>query len=262
MRLPGSVGAGAVLAVAAAAMLVVLASGGAIAGDNVALFSFEPDEIEAVPGEEVTVEIVMASYGGYGGEGIAAVSFALDYDPETLSVTDLEAEPWLEGEDGAEVAVEEEVDEEAGEAWLNQSREPAGDGATGTAPIATATLEVSEDAEPANATLSITGSSVTLATDDPQSTMVRDAVVIVDGGEPADEGDEEAEGTDPDGVTLADDAEPDDADVDATDGGDDSEAEDEDDEPSMTALATVGAIAFVAVVGLAAIALRRRDPGV
>ncbi|MFC4987438.1 cohesin domain-containing protein [Saliphagus infecundisoli] len=254
-----SAAAGAVLAVVVAAALV-LASGGALAGDNVALFAFEPTEIEADPGEEVTVEIVMTSHGGYGGEGVGTVAFALDYDPDVLSVTDLEAGPWLEG-DGVEVAVDREVDEERGEVRLNQSREPAGEGVTGTAPIATATLEVREDAEATNATLTVTGSSVELVDGNPQSTMVRDAVVVVDGGEPTDGGD--GEDADPEGVTLAD--------GDAS-SGEEADGEDDDaadatgetggDEPSLALLAGVGTIAFVSVVCLAAIALRKRDPGV
>ncbi|WP_114577582.1 cohesin domain-containing protein [Saliphagus sp. LR7] len=265
MRARHAATAGAVLAVAAAAALV-LASGGALAGDNVALFAFEPTEIEADPGEEVTVEIVMTSHGGYGGEGVGTVAFALDYDPDVLSVTDLEAGPWLEG-DGAEVAVDREVDEKRGEVRLNQSREPAGEGVTGTAPIATATLEVRENAEATNATLTVTGSSVELVDGNPQSTMVRDAVVVVDGGEPTDGAGDATDGgdgedPDPEGVTLAD-----------GDAGAEEEADGENDaagatgetggdEPSLALLAGVGTIAFLSVVCLAAIALRKRDPGV
>lgn len=252
--------AGAVLAVVAAAALV-LASGGALAGDNVALFDFEPDGIEADPGEAVTVEIAMTSHGGYGGEGVGTVSFTLDYDPDVLSVTSLEAGPWLEG-DGTDVEVDRAINEERGEARLNQSREPAGEGATGTAPIATATLEVREDADPTNATLSITGSSVELIDGNPQSTMVRDAVVVVNGGEPADDAAIEDDGEDPEGVTLAD---GDDAGGGAGDGAGDAAGDPgggADDEPSLPLLVGVGTLAFLTVVGLAAIALRRRDPGV
>lgn len=255
MGTTGSAGVAA-LAVVAAVAIVALASGAAFAGDNVALFSFEPDEVEVEPGGEVTVDIVMTSHGGYGSEGIGAVSFALDYDPDVLSVTDLEAGPWLEG-DGAGVEVGTEIDETAGEAWINQSREPAGEGATGTAPIATATLEAGGDADPTNATLSVTGSSVTLVNDDPQSTMVRDAIVVVDGGDP--KGDAvDGSGDDPDGVTLANGD-----DAGAGNGADDPESEPNgDDESSLALLAGVGALSFVTVLGLAAIALRKGDPGV
>lgn len=271
MRFQDPPGTGAVVVVATAALVLALASGAAIAGDNVALFSFEPDEIEADPGEEVTVEVVMASHGGYGGEGATNVSFAVDYDPSVLSVTDLEAEPWLEGEDGAEVVAETERDEEAGEVWLNQSREPPGEGATGTAPIATATIEVREDADPTNTTLTVSGSSVTFATGDPQSTMVRDAVVVVAGGAPESDGGADGE-DDPEGVTLAEDAngtdgadEADDATVDEGEDGaenDTDSAEETDDDPPSMAFMAAGAIGLVVLAGVAAIALRGRDPGV
>lgn len=188
------------------------------AGDNVALFYFEPREVEADPGETITVDVVMQTHGGYSGEGIGHVELGVDYDPDVMSVTEIERGPYLEGDtdDDAEIETETTIDETNGTAAISQHREPAGDGATGTESVARITLEVADDAPPTDATLTIVGSRTTLVTEVQQSTMVREGTVVVDGGGagdgdenggegPADSDDSGDGDGGPDGVILADD---------------------------------------------------------
>ncbi|MCU4974477.1 cohesin domain-containing protein [Halobacteria archaeon AArc-m2/3/4] len=227
----------------------------ASAGDTVALFSFDPDEIEADPGDTVSVDIVLSAHEGYGGAGVNEVSFGVEYDPDVLTVTDIERAHWLEGEtaeaktesDETTIDVTTDIDDESGLASITQVRESESDGdddagSAGTGPIATVTFEVSEDAQPTTAELTIVNSEVELTSDYQQGTMVRDGEILVDGG-----GDSEMEvetDDDPDGITLADDGENDSSD---TDNANDDSGVDEA-IPGFGALVAIGAFVTAVVV--------------
>lgn len=214
----GSAANGSLVAAVVVCLTVGLLLSGTIAapasaGDTVALFSFDPEEIEADPGDTVTVDVVLQAHEGYGGAGVDEVSFAVEYDPDVLTVTDVERTQWLEGEtaeeESDEVPIEAttEIDDEAGLASIAQVREPADDdddGSAGTAPVATVTLEVSEDARPATVELTVVDAEVGLTSAYQQGTMVRDGEIVVDGGGESDTEEDDSD-DDPEGVTLADD---------------------------------------------------------
>ncbi|GAB3035051.1 cohesin domain-containing protein [Natronobiforma cellulositropha] len=183
------------------------------AGDNVALFYVEPDEVDADPGETVTLEVVMSTHGGWSGEGVGDAALAVETDSDALIPVAIDPGPFLAG-DGSDLEVRTNVDEENASAWISQKRVPAGDGATGTEPVATVTLAVAADAEPTSATVSIVGSQATLVSEIRQATMTREATVHVDGGEPDDASDDGS----PEGVTLAEDEPPTGDDADAIPG--------------------------------------------
>ncbi|WP_207588182.1 cohesin domain-containing protein [Halomontanus rarus] len=236
----------------------------ASAGDTVALFSFDPEEIEAEPGDTVTVDVVLQAHEGYGGAGVDEVSFGVEYDPDVLTVTAIERTQWLEGEtaeeESDEVSIDAttDVDDEAGLASIAQARAVDDDddnGSVGTAPVATITLEVSEDARPTNAELTIVDSEVGLTSSYQQGTMVRDGEIVVDGGGESEREDDES-GDDPEGVTLADDGGENEsgdddesaanstADATADDGGDDADEA----TPGFGALVAMGTLVAVVVV--------------
>ncbi|MFP8952179.1 cohesin domain-containing protein [Natrialbaceae archaeon A-arb3/5] len=205
-----------------------------LAGDNTTIIYFEPDEIEADPGEEVTVDIIVSDHGDYNANGIDELSFDLEYDADVFTVTDVEHQSMLAaGDSDAEVVGSAEIDDEVGIVAVEQEREPSGDGARSTEPAVTVTIEIDEDASPTTETLEITNASAILVTDYPQSVVERDATVHVDGGEePTDESAGDADSDDgPDGVTLADDS----ASNDATDDGSDDTTSNE---PNETAEST------------------------
>lgn len=193
---PGSILLVAVL------VLALVAGAPALAGDNTAIMYVEQDGIEADPGETVTVDVVLSSHGGYGGDGVGEVAFALEYDADALTVVDVEHGEWLAAGD-ADVVASTDHETEAGTLAVSQRREPPGDGATGTEPVVTLTVEVAADADPADSTLEFTESTVGLVNDYPQTVVDRDATILVAGGETP-EG--SAEGDDDANVTLADDA--------------------------------------------------------
>ncbi|MFC6717712.1 cohesin domain-containing protein [Natrialbaceae archaeon GCM10025810] len=221
----------------------------ASAGDRGATLETDPDELEADPGETVTVDVVVASDGDTFGNGVADVRFDLTYDESVLTEAEVERGSWLADGD-ADVDGSTDVDEEAGVISIAQERDPAGDGVTGTGTVATITWTVADDAEPTDAELAFDEADIAVSTGHQQAVWDRTATVEVDGGGTADgeSGDGESDDADdPDGVTLGDsdevagesddgedgDGEGAEADADAdspTDGDDGSDESDEDDE--------------------------------
>ncbi|WP_436343581.1 cohesin domain-containing protein [Natronorubrum sp. FCH18a] len=175
----------AVLAVLLACALVgaLFAPAVVTAGDNATTFQFDPLEVDAEAGETVTLDLVVSTHGGYGGEGADELSIDLEYDSDAVTVTEVEHGPMLAaGNDSdAEVDGSVNIDDERGTVTIEQVREPSGDGAVGTDTAATITLEIADDA-PSTTTLEITDAEAILVTGHPQASLERDATIAVDGG--------------------------------------------------------------------------------
>ncbi|MFC7215481.1 cohesin domain-containing protein [Saliphagus sp. GCM10025334] len=175
----------AVLALVLVTSGVALASfgvGTVAAGDAVATISPTPYEVEAQPGEEIEIDVVMRSQGAHG-EGVASYELIGQYHPNYLEVTDVEAGDWLEQGEETEIREERVIANEAGTAILEQRRDPAAGGATGQARVATITLEVAEDAPAAQTTLSFGNSEVYLEREFPLAVHDREVTISIDGGE-------------------------------------------------------------------------------
>ncbi|WP_137291409.1 cohesin domain-containing protein [Natronorubrum halophilum] len=179
-------GASYLLVATAVALLVVstlgIAVGTALAGDQVAVITPSPHSVEADPGEEFTIEVEMVSDGGHGGEGVEAVDLVAQYHPDYLEITDIGAGPWLEQGEETDVHVETGLTHEEGTAVLKQYRAPAANGATGTGELATLTVAVAEDADPADAVISFDESSVQLVREWPLPIHEQGVTVEIDGG--------------------------------------------------------------------------------
>ncbi|MCU4926079.1 cohesin domain-containing protein [Halobacteria archaeon AArc-dxtr1] len=154
----------ALLAVALLALAIALTAITApvAAGDNAAVYTFDPDDVEAEPGEQFDVDIIFSSHGDYGGEGVVDLATTVEYDDEVLSVVGVEQGAWLAGEDasssGAEGDVETTVETDSGTVSIEQERLDAQAGVTGTAPVATLTVQIEESAEEGETTLEFTDS--------------------------------------------------------------------------------------------------------
>ncbi|ELZ15237.1 hypothetical protein C477_18665 [Haloterrigena salina JCM 13891] len=244
--------------------LLGLAAETAVAGDRTAAVLPSTQTIDAEPGEEVTVDVVMQSDGGYGGEGIESVTLVAQYNPEYLEITDVERGPWLEQGAETDVRAERTIAHDNGTAVLEQRRDPPADGATGNARLATLTVAVAEDAPPSEATISFAESRAELLRETPIPIFDMDATVAIDGG-----GDEAPafDHPDPDGLetTPVEDAEPgsepespgeDDAaaETDGENGGDGTERDDGDAVPGLPTPVAAGI-----VVGTVLVARRLRD---
>ena len=184
------------LAVVACVFALCVAATGSLvgpvaAGDNVALFDFDPQETDVSAGESVTVNATMYTHGGYSGEGVTTVALTVAYDPSVMTVKDVERGPWLAPDDEATVNVTTTDDDEAGRLTIEQTRE-ADHGVTGSGTVVQLMFEIHEDAE------------VLLETDFPQNPIFREAMLSVDGGgdERVPLADEDDDGG-TDGVTLA-----------------------------------------------------------
>lgn len=175
------------------------------AGDNATIFYAEPSEIDVDAGERATIDLVVSSHGDYAGDGLDNLSVALEYDPDVITVTDVEHGPMLgEGDPDAEVDGTAEIDDENGVVRIGQERTPSGDGAKTTATAATVTIEIADDAPATSERLAIRDAEAVLVSGYPQGTVERDATIRVEGGDGS--VDDGAEADDPDGITLADDA--------------------------------------------------------
>ncbi|ELY86552.1 hypothetical protein C483_19120 [Natrialba hulunbeirensis JCM 10989] len=164
------------------------------AGDNVASFWFDPEDTDAAAGETFELELVASSHGDLVGDGVDELAVTLEYDAAIFTVTDIEHERMLaDGDSDAEIHESEEIDEDAGTLTLEQEREPSGDGAKTTEPMATITFEVASDAPSGNETIEITDSAAILVSDYPQTTFDRDAHVQIDGSATASDADADAD---------------------------------------------------------------------
>ncbi len=177
------------LAVVAVGLLAMGgAAGSAAAGDGWSVVQFDPENSTAAPGETVEIEVSVSSHGGPSGNGLAEANLQIEYNASYLTVTDVESADWFEQE-GEDVTVESEleIDDEAGVVDYTELREPAGEGTTGTAPFATLTIEVDEDAPPTETTLSAGDSTTYLSSDWEHPVTSRHATLtITEGGSTVD----------------------------------------------------------------------------
>ncbi|USZ70276.1 cohesin domain-containing protein [Natronosalvus halobius] len=173
------------LALALVTSAVALAGfgvGTVTAGDAVATISPTPYEVEAQPGEEIEIDVVMGSQGAHG-EGVASYELIAQYHPNYLEVTDIEAGDWLEQGEETEIREERVIANEAGTAILEQRRDPVAGGATGQTRVATITVQVVTDAPAAQTTLSFGNSEVYLEREFPLAVHDREVTISIDGGE-------------------------------------------------------------------------------
>jgi hypothetical protein len=158
--------------------LVTLATAGGAGGDLTSIFEYEPDEAAVTPGERIAVDIEVFAGGVAYEVGVDRVNATLAHDPRALTVTDIEPGPWLaQGE--TDLTVETDIDGEAGTAQVVQTRDPAGQGATGNGTLLTVTVAVAEDATPGNYTLSYGESSVRMVNDHYQPVFTENGTLRV-----------------------------------------------------------------------------------
>ena len=153
----------AALALVVAIVGVALGAGGAAAGDDVAVLGFDPDEVSVEPGETADVDVTLRSHGDPFGSGVGTIELRLDYPSEYLTVTHIEPGDWFddapdgdqvgEGQSDTEVRERVEYANENGAVLFEQSLANPEFGVIGAARVATVTVEVSENVEPATVQL-------------------------------------------------------------------------------------------------------------
>ena len=208
--------------------IVVVASGGVLAGDQLAVLSPSPHDVEADPGEEVEIEVNMQSQGGHAGEGVESIQLVGQYHPDYVEVTDIEGANWLEQGDETEIHESSSYYHESGTVMLEKQRDPAEGGAVGRDTVATLTLEIAEDAEPGETMLSFGNSNVYLEREF-QLPIHHQEVSIVIGGE--DDEHESFDHPDPQDRDALEEGTGNDDSEDGDDGGPDDETETDDGEP-------------------------------
>ena len=177
-----AVGCSAVLAASLFLGLAPAVLGGtAVAGDAAGVFSVDPEVVEVEPGETVELEVVLNTDGGYGGEGLYTYEYTLAYPDEYVTVTEVEHDFWF---DAADDEVETSLDHEEGAVTIHHERNDSREGDTGVGTTATFTVEIAEDAPPADIVLEITDADGTYTSQTPMATFPVDGTLVVGfGGE-------------------------------------------------------------------------------
>ncbi len=163
-------------------LIVGVFAGVALAGDEPAAITAEPDTVEAEPGDELEIDIHLASHGGWGPEaGLESVRLLALTQPDYLEILEFETELWL-AETGEELEGSTTVDDDRGIAEAHQYRDPPEGGATGEGVFGTLTLRVAEDAPAANATVAFEETEVMLADGTPLPVYDQPVTAVIDGG--------------------------------------------------------------------------------
>jgi len=180
---------GAALLVGAAGALAAPAS----AGDTAGALSVSPESFDVEPGDTVTFEVAMVNDGERDDDGVYGITLRLDYPTEYLTVTEVESADWFReapsGDDrsqpDAEVSESVGYDDEHGAARLVQSLDDPTMGVTGEAVVATVTVRVEPDAEPAVAEVGTreTSTDLTSRRDYPQPLATPSVTFNVSGGD-------------------------------------------------------------------------------
>lgn len=191
------------------------------ASDSATILEVAPEAAEAPPGETIHVAIEMLNDGGYGGVGVERVAFGIEYDSDVLTVEEVTRGPWLEQGDETEIATEVDVEADAGSVAIDQYRDPAEGGASGSDRAATVTFSIAEDADGETSPVNLTAVETDLTNDWPQYAFTHNGSVSVD--ESADVVDASPADRSPDYVSesTSSDSEPAEAKAEATDERDD-----------------------------------------
>ena len=155
------------------------AAGPATAGDGWSSIQFDPSEATVAPGETTEIDVQLSSHGAPGA-GVAEFELVVEYDPDHMTVTDVESTGWFEqeGEDG-DSDVDRSIDEDAGVVNYTETRQPTGDGTTATAPAARLTVAVDEDIAVNETTFSAQNSRVLLSNDWTQPVSSRTGTLTI-----------------------------------------------------------------------------------
>ena len=183
----------AVLTFVIAIVALGATAGSVTAGDNIALFQFEPETTDVDPGETLEVDIYLRSHGEYGDTGVASIDLWLEYPAAYLTVVDVEPASWFEdapdgdtygdGPDDVEYSETVRTNEVGGVTSIEQSlRNPGDGGVIGYAQYATVTFEVDESASPATVVLAVNRSDVGLTSRYPQPVANVDTRIDIGGG--------------------------------------------------------------------------------
>jgi len=180
--------AGVALLVGAVGALAAPAS----AGDTAGALSVSPESFDVEPGDTVTFEVAMVNDGERDDDGVYGLTLRLDYPNEYLTVTEIESAGWFReapsGDDRSqsdvEVSESVEYDDDHGAARLVQSLDDPTTGVTGEAAVATVTVRVEPDAEPAVAEVGTreTSTDLTSRRDYPQPLSTPSVTFNVSGG--------------------------------------------------------------------------------
>jgi len=167
---------------------LLLLAGAGIAGiigpsagsDNVTVLDVDPETNEAPPGETVHIGVTMTSDGGYGDVGVANASVAMEYDSAVLTLESVDQGAWMEQGNETEIRTETEIDEEAGYARIERTRDPHAGGATGQDRFVTVTFTVDENAPEGEYALELTEGQASLTNGWPQDVFLNGGTLVVD----------------------------------------------------------------------------------
>lgn len=134
-----------ILVVGCLVVALCVGAGTAAAADSPGVAGFEPSETDVEAGETVDIDLTIRVVSSNEDEAVESISYTVVYDPEVLSVVDVEQGPWLQGGTETNVSFETTIDNDAGRLTIEQTRDPPAGGVVGEGTTATVTFETAED---------------------------------------------------------------------------------------------------------------------
>lgn len=186
--------------------VVLLGAGTALGGHSLAFFTFEPEEVDVDPGETVEIALHIQASTAIADEGVQSYATTVRFDPTIASVRTVDTGDWIAQGDDTTIESNTTIHNENGTVRIEQYRNPPAGGVLGSGIIATLTLDIHHDAEPAIMALTYEDTDVQLL-DLPLRTMDRDGYLYIGGGVSDEDSDlqNDANTPDTDGVILAND---------------------------------------------------------
>ncbi|ELY90347.1 hypothetical protein C483_12583 [Natrialba hulunbeirensis JCM 10989] len=162
---------------------IVTAVGPAAGADQVAILSTDEDDHYLEPGESTTIDVDLFAEGGHDDDGVVALEFVAEYDPDVLEITDIERGPWLEQGTETTVHAEGTLAHDEGTALLEQWRDPVAGGATGLDTVATVTVTAHPDAPAGETALEFGETDIELESEWPVPVVDGPTTVVIEDDE-------------------------------------------------------------------------------
>jgi hypothetical protein len=163
----------------------VLASGALVSpaagGDSIAEFQFAHETIEAEPGETLELELIVDSDGGYA-DGIGTLGATIAVNSSVATITGIDHGPWLGDSETASINRSATVSEGLATVRHDRRGGPDDDGVTGEDRFVTVTVEIAEDAPPADVEIEIVEADAILVRGFGLRTIQHASTIAVDGG--------------------------------------------------------------------------------
>lgn len=155
---------------------LIFTAGSVAGGDNPTVVY--PEDANATAGGSVEVDVDLSSDGGYGDIDVKSVTLVAEFDPEYVTVENVEPGSWLEQGPDTDIETTVDVDNEAGRVTVTQTRAPPAGGASGLDRYATIEFDVAADPPTETTEITYNDTDVILTDDFPVPVIVESNTLV------------------------------------------------------------------------------------